>query len=302
MSIDDKQRIALIETQTVGAGALRKFRATLSTGQPSRIRKLGTRRGDGAYLLRGILPLWHLDFQVGPTGAELSLKRYRYTGKERDDENGFTYHGARYYAPWLARWSASDPAGLADGENLYAYVRNNPAVMMDPRGMDAKTFPNSQAETIVVDDPAIVEDPSFDYLDPGSYQPTGGGVVGSGSVTRVPEVVISAGDDDDYNEKLNLAAPVWLDAQAERETRYPRRLIDAAQAAQQKWGIPASVTLGQWAIESAYGQAMPEGSHNPFGIKASGNSALRSGGYLGRRPTGPLLVAGRTLSGIRLRC
>ena len=25
-----------------------------------------------------------------------SLKRYRYTGKERDEETGFYYHGARY--------------------------------------------------------------------------------------------------------------------------------------------------------------------------------------------------------------
>jgi uncharacterized protein RhaS with RHS repeats len=30
-------------------------------------------------------------------------KRYRYTGKERDEESGLYYHGARYYAPWLGR-------------------------------------------------------------------------------------------------------------------------------------------------------------------------------------------------------
>ena len=42
-------------------------------------------------------------------------KRYRYTGKERDEENDLYYHGARYYAPWLGRWTACDPAGLADG-------------------------------------------------------------------------------------------------------------------------------------------------------------------------------------------
>ena len=32
-------------------------------------------------------------------------KRYRYTGKERDEENDLYYHGARYYAPWLGRWT-----------------------------------------------------------------------------------------------------------------------------------------------------------------------------------------------------
>ena len=51
-------------------------------------------------------------------------KRYRYTGKERDEENDLYYHGARYYAPWLGRWISCDPAGLADGPNPYGYARN----------------------------------------------------------------------------------------------------------------------------------------------------------------------------------
>ena len=59
-------------------------------------------------------------------------KRYRYTGKEKDEETGLYYHGARYYAPWLGRWTAADPAGLVDGPNLYAYVRGNPIRMQDP--------------------------------------------------------------------------------------------------------------------------------------------------------------------------
>jgi RHS repeat-associated protein len=38
-----------------------------------------------------------------------TAKRYRYTGMERDEESGFNYHGARYYAPWLGRWSGFEP-------------------------------------------------------------------------------------------------------------------------------------------------------------------------------------------------
>ena len=40
-------------------------------------------------------PYGTTSFRAG-TAAEVSLKRYRWTGKERDEETGFSYHGARY--------------------------------------------------------------------------------------------------------------------------------------------------------------------------------------------------------------
>jgi RHS repeat-associated protein len=64
-----------------------------------------------------------------------AAKRYRFTGKERDEESGLAYHGARYYAPWLARWISADPAGLVDGPNRYEYVGNSPTHNIDPTGL-----------------------------------------------------------------------------------------------------------------------------------------------------------------------
>jgi hypothetical protein len=49
----------------------------------------------------------------------------------------------------------------------------------------------------------------------------------------------------------------------------PRDVADAAVASRMKWTVPASVTVAQWAVESAWGGAMPPGSNNPFGIKAT---------------------------------
>ena len=60
-------------------------------------------------------------------------KRYRYTGKERE-ETGLCYHGARYYIPWLGRWSSLDPVGLADGVNGFLYSGNSPLRYVDPKG------------------------------------------------------------------------------------------------------------------------------------------------------------------------
>ena len=48
-------------------------------------------------------------------------------------------------------------------------------------------------------------------------------------------------------------------------------VITAAQRAFTVWGIPASVSLAQYFIESGNGEHMPPGSNNPFGIKAVGN-------------------------------
>ena len=61
-------------------------------------------------------------------------KRYRYTGMERDEETGLSYHAARFYMPWLGRWCSADPIGLRDGINFYAYGHNNPTTLKDTSG------------------------------------------------------------------------------------------------------------------------------------------------------------------------
>ena len=72
--------------------------------------------------------------------GNFAKKRYRFTGKERDDESRLYYHGARYYAPWLGRWMSCDPAFLnldsksAPTINPYAYVENRLNVAFDPDG------------------------------------------------------------------------------------------------------------------------------------------------------------------------
>jgi RHS repeat-associated protein len=80
-------------------------------------------------------PFGSTSFQSVDSSREVPARRYRYTGKERDEETGLYYHGARYYAPWLARWTAPDPAEDTDGYNLYQYVHANPVRLTDPSGL-----------------------------------------------------------------------------------------------------------------------------------------------------------------------
>jgi RHS repeat-associated protein len=67
-----------------------------------------------------------------------TLKRYRFTGRERD-ESGLAYHSARYYVPWLARWSSADPIGIGGGVNLFSYSAGNPVRLTDTNGRQPKT-------------------------------------------------------------------------------------------------------------------------------------------------------------------
>ena len=83
-------------------------------------------------------PFGTTSYRSGRTETEVSLKRYKYVGKERDEETGLYYYGARYYAGWLCRWISTDPAGLVDGANMYVYVKNNPLRYADPTGMQSE--------------------------------------------------------------------------------------------------------------------------------------------------------------------
>lgn len=69
---------------------------------------------------------------------EAPPSRYRYTGMERDEETGLSYHGARYYASWLCRWLSPDPTGIADGVNLFRAFGSNPIGLTDTSGKQAQ--------------------------------------------------------------------------------------------------------------------------------------------------------------------
>ncbi len=73
-------------------------------------------------------------YQANNTAVRAAARRYRYSGMERDEESGLCYHGARYYLPWLGRWSSADPIGIAGGINLYEAFKSNPACFCDTSG------------------------------------------------------------------------------------------------------------------------------------------------------------------------
>lgn len=56
----------------------------------------------------------------------------KFTGKEFDADSNLYYYAARYYDPYIGRFTQRDPVG--DGVNWYAYTYNNPLKFIDPTG------------------------------------------------------------------------------------------------------------------------------------------------------------------------
>jgi RHS repeat-associated protein len=139
---DDKRRIALIETKTLDSTLPAASLPSTATRYQfdNYLGSVCLELDENAALIsyEEYYPFGSTSFQSGRSAAEVSLKRYRYTSRERDEESGLYYHGARYYAPWFGRWTSCDPSRGADHPNAYEYVRNNPIRYSDLTGQEEK--------------------------------------------------------------------------------------------------------------------------------------------------------------------
>jgi RHS repeat-associated protein len=143
---DNKQRIALVETRTQG-----------NDGSPAQLIRyqFGNHLGSSnleldpqAQILsyEEYYPYGSVSYQSVRNQNEVA-KRYSYSGKERDEESGLYYYGARYYAPWISIWTSCDPLVSKrrdDSESTdksralsvspYQFNLGNPISFIDPDG------------------------------------------------------------------------------------------------------------------------------------------------------------------------
>jgi RHS repeat-associated protein len=69
------------------------------------------------------------------TGAKATDFSHRFSTKFLDPETGLYYYGYRYLDTETGRWLSRDPIHERGGFNLYAFVSNDPADRIDPRGL-----------------------------------------------------------------------------------------------------------------------------------------------------------------------
>jgi RHS repeat-associated protein len=147
--MDDKRRVAMVETKTVDTAAgpftpTPRYRFQLDDHIWSA--RFECDETGLVISYEEFHPYGTSAYRSARSGVEVSERRYRYTGKERDDETGFQIHGLRYYVPWLGRWTTSDPIGLQGGLNGFGYCRGDPVGKVDPGGTDWKDAQRAAAE------------------------------------------------------------------------------------------------------------------------------------------------------------
>jgi RHS repeat-associated protein len=83
--------------------------------------------------------VWQADYEpFGQTTITTNVidNPLRFPGQYFDNETGLHYNYFRDYDPTTGRYIESDPIGVYGGLNTYAYVENNPLIIIDVLGLD----------------------------------------------------------------------------------------------------------------------------------------------------------------------
>jgi RHS repeat-associated protein len=140
--MDAKRRIALVETRTLDTeGDDQAPRQLIRYQFGNHLGSASLELDKQAQIIsyEEYTPYGSSTYQAVRSQTE-AAKRYRYTGKERDEESGLDFYGARYCAPWIGRWIACDPKGVSSAINLYLFVQGKPTCLVDPNGCEDRDF------------------------------------------------------------------------------------------------------------------------------------------------------------------
>lgn len=76
---------------------------------------------------------------------------YTFSGKERDEETGYSYFGQRFYDSELSVWLSVDPMRQKYPQfTPFNYCENNPIKIIDPNGMNGVKVIDKESKTITI--------------------------------------------------------------------------------------------------------------------------------------------------------
>ena len=127
---DGQKKIAQLDTQT-GNSTMYRYQYGNNLGS------VGLELNENADTIsyEEYYPFGGTSYYAHEYHIDVPKKRYKYCGKEQDEETGMYYYGARYYLPWLCRFASVDPKALEYvHQSSYVFADNNPIVKYDVNG------------------------------------------------------------------------------------------------------------------------------------------------------------------------
>jgi len=132
--MDDTKTAALVETDTLQNNVTVRYQYDNHLGSAC----LELNENADIISYEEYHPFGTTSYRSGRNDVDVSLKRYKYVGKERDEETGLYYYGARYYAAWLCRFVSVDPLQFEYPDlTPFQYASNRPIVAIDIDGLEA---------------------------------------------------------------------------------------------------------------------------------------------------------------------
>lgn len=141
--IDHNNKIVNLETKTIENGqAIQNPTATIRYQNSNHLGSACLELDEFAEIIsyEEYHPFGTTSYRSGHSETEVSLKRYKYVGKERDEETGLYNYGARYYAAWLCRFVSVDALQFKyPYYTPYQYAGNKPISYIDLDGLEPVT-------------------------------------------------------------------------------------------------------------------------------------------------------------------
>jgi RHS repeat-associated protein len=114
-------------------------------------------------------PFGTTSYRAGRSATEVSQKRYKYCGKERDEETGLYYYGMRYYAGWICRFVSVDPLQFKyPYYTPYQYAGNKPITFIDLDGLEG-VKPHGYEELKMIQNTLTPEQAQYVQFDKDGY-------------------------------------------------------------------------------------------------------------------------------------
>jgi RHS repeat-associated protein len=158
--------------------------------------------------------------------GSFAKKRYRFTGKERDEESGLSYHSARYYAAWTTKWTNTDPIGIQGGMNLYTYCHSSPVTLRDTQGTSPEEPPDKPVSNTEEPQANAKRDNTQTIPRPNAEPPKGiiakswGWLLRQGRVV-IPGLQLITSDPDDLSRQIEATTKEIEDLREQKNKARP---------------------------------------------------------------------------------